>query len=711
MYILGNATNRPDSTSDPRNVTKNLTYQTYTSAAAGKVTTITLTSADGNRVTTFSYDTKGLLKQIDTPNPAGGVFSEYYTFNFLGDLQTFTDKRGTAVNYTYNKRRQKISDTGPGDGYTGNPDYSSAVTKYVYSNEGDLQYLVDPLGHTVKNTWSATGKLLSTQAGLQETAPNIYDTTNAITTVTNNYDVRDWLQNSVGPVNNQTTAFAYYNSGRVMTVTDPNSYATTFTYDANGRQTAVSDLPDGVTSRVVSQTYNARGQSDSASDALGKTTLFSYNAWGDRLSLKNRLGNTYTFAYEKNGLPNTQTTPLGYATAWAYNDRNLLKTLTKPSTQQTTYSYDTADRVSSLTEKLGSTQLGAVSFAYDANANRTTITENGVSITRTFDPSNRVKSYTDSRGNVIQYHYYANGLLKSITYPYPANRTVTYTYDSLNRLYQVTDWAGNITTFGWRADGLLSTITRPNFSTRSLTYDDAGHLKRIEERSPSGMMQTMLNYKLDAAGRIISTAQFPVPVSAPPALAAMTYDTDNRLATFGATPGTCTFDADGNLTSGPLGNAWDGTGGFGTYTFDQRNRLTANPGQTRVYDAENNLLSRTDATGTTYHVYAGGAMAQVLTREPPNGTKYYYVYGAGQLLYEISEGGSAPTGLIYYHFDHNGNTIALSNSTGQVVQRNEYSPYGQLTQASANYDTPFLFAGAFGVQTSGDGLLYMRVRY
>jgi len=104
-------------------------------------------------------------------------------------------------------------------------------------------------------------------------------------------------------------------------------------------------------------------------------------------------------------------------------------------------------------------------------------------------------------------------------------------------------------------------------------------------------------------------------------------------------------------------------------------------------------------------------MAQLLTREPPNGTKYYYVYGAGQLLYEISEGGSAPTGLIYYHFDHNGNTIALSNSTEQVVQRNEYSPYGQLTQASANYDTPFLFAGAFGVQTSGDGLLYMRARF
>ena len=710
VYNAGNVTNRPDSTSDPRGVTTQYTYET-TSAAAGKPTTVKLASADGNRTATCYYDSYGLLKELDTPNPAGGVFSELYTFNFLGDLQSFTDKNGNAFGFQYNKRRQKISDTGPGDGYTGNPDYTSAITQYVYSNEGDLQYLVDPLGHTIKNIWSATGKLISTQAGLQQTAPNTYDATNAITTVTNNYDVSDWLTSSVGPVNSQALDFTYYNSGRVLSLTDPNSYVTTFSYDANGQPVTATDSPDGSTSRSVSQTYNARGQSDSATDALGNQTLFTYNAWGDQLSLKNRLGNTYTFAYENNGLPNAQTTPLGFATGLAYNDRNLLKTLTKPSAQQTTYSYDAADRVSSLTEKQGATQLGSVSFGYDANTNATTVTEGGTTITRTFDPYNRVKSYTDSRGNVIQYHYYANGLLKSVTYPYPANRTVTYTYDSLNRPYQVTDWAGNVTTFTWRADGLLSMITRPNNSTRSLTYDNAGHLKRIEERDLAGMLHTLLNYQLDPAGRIKAKMQIPLPVAPSPALAAMTYDADNRLATFGGTPGTCAFDSDGNMTYGPLGNATDGTAGFGTYTFDQRNRLTANPGQTRSYDAENNLLSRTDASGTTYHVYSGGAMAQLLTREPPSGTKYYYVYGAGQLLYEISEGGPAPTGLINYHFDHNGNTIALSNNAGQIVQRNEYSPYGQLTQTSANYDTPFLFAGALGVQTSGDGLLYMRARF
>jgi len=62
VYNSGNLTNRPDSTSDPRGVTTKYTYEPATSAAAGKPTTITRTSAEGNRLTTCKYDTVGFLK-------------------------------------------------------------------------------------------------------------------------------------------------------------------------------------------------------------------------------------------------------------------------------------------------------------------------------------------------------------------------------------------------------------------------------------------------------------------------------------------------------------------------------------------------------------------------------------------------------------------------------------------------------------------------
>ena len=58
-----------------------------------------------------------------------------------------------------------------------------------------------------------------------------------------------------------------------------------------------------------------------------------------------------------------------------------------------------------------------------------------------------------------------------------------------------------------------------------------------------------------------------------------------------------------------------------------------------------------------------------------------------------------------------GSTIALTDSSGNVTERFEYSAYGTLTYRSAATDTPFLFNGQYGVQTDANGLLHMRARY
>ena len=65
----------------------------------------------------------------------------------------------------------------------------------------------------------------------------------------------------------------------------------------------------------------------------------------------------------------------------------------------------------------------------------------------------------------------------------------------------------------------------------------------------------------------------------------------------------------------------------------------------------------------------------------------------------------------YYHYDNVGSTIALSNNLGAVVDRISYGPYGTITYRQANFDTPYLFVGAHGVETDSNGLYYMRARY
>src|SRR5881396_320528 len=51
----------------------------------------------------------------------------------------------------------------------------------------------------------------------------------------------------------------------------------------------------------------------------------------------------------------------------------------------------------------------------------------------------RLTSYRDTDGNLIQYHSDANGNVTNIVYP--GGKNVYYAFDSLNRLTNVTDWA------------------------------------------------------------------------------------------------------------------------------------------------------------------------------------------------------------------------------------------------------------------------------
>ncbi len=164
---------------------------------------------------------------------------------------------------------------------------------------------------------------------------------------------------------------------------------------------------------------------------------------------------------------------------------------------------------------------------------------------------------------------------------------------------------------------------------------------------------------------------------------------------------------DGNLTSGPGTNNT-----FISYTYDARNRLVGTLSTASVtyrYDPAGHRTAITNgASVTTFVINPNAALSQVLMRIKP-GVTNYYIYGLG-LLYEITETASSTTTLTY-HYDYRGSTIALTDGTGNVTDRAEYSAYGSLTYRSGTSDTPFWFNGRYGVQTDANGLLCMRARY
>jgi RHS repeat-associated protein len=180
----------------------------------------------------------------------------------------------------------------------------------------------------------------------------------------------------------------------------------------------------------------------------------------------------------------------------------------------------------------------------------------------------------------------------------------------------------------------------------------------------------------------------------------MTFDAANRLATFNGQ--SVTHDLDGNMLAGPLPS----TRAMGNYTYDSRNRLTGAGGFAYRYNAEGNRVGLTSANETTtLTVDPQGALPKVLERVK-NGVRTRYVYGAG-LQYEVNDAGAAT----YYHYDQSGNTAALTNQAGAIIERVVYSPYGTIRYRQSNFDTPFLYGGFFGVMTDANGLIAMRARY
>jgi RHS repeat-associated protein len=256
----------------------------------------------------------------------------------------------------------------------------------------------------------------------------------------------------------------------------------------------------------------------------------------------------------------------------------------------------------------------------------------------------------------------------------------------------VTDWVERETRYEYDKNGRLISETRPNGTQMTRRYNVAGQLVQQVEKDNHGELINQFDFSYDAAGNILKEQKLPKPdsVSLPPVT--MTYSAANRLATYNGQA--VSFDADGNMVSGPL------SGEMANFSFDSQNRLVQAGSTSYRYDADN---QRIGVNQTSYLINSQLALSQVLVKEE-NGVKTFYVYGLG-LIGEEKDGEYRS-----YHFDFRGSTVALTDKTGKVVDRFQYGPYGELVKGDAAV-TPFLFNGKYGVMTDDNGLYYMRARF
>jgi RHS repeat-associated protein len=253
------------------------------------------------------------------------------------------------------------------------------------------------------------------------------------------------------------------------------------------------------------------------------------------------------------------------------------------------------------------------------------------------------------------YRYYDSGDIKSIT-DEKAQR-YEYIYDELHRL-----------------DGeLIYTSAGVNNRQNRYKYDVKGNLKsRFEANTTVSPTNYEYFYKKDQ----------------PHVLDYIKIDGAKR--SYG-------HDKSGNMTSGPnLGDGSDRTIIYGADGLPLS--VTAN-GQSSYfrYDAFGERAVKEGDNGTTYYISP--------LYEETNGVATMYVTAGGIRIAKVVGGD-----IKYLHQNHLGSTTLVTNSSGGIVEKTEYTPFGNIRPPGENLtSTPYNYTGQeYDPET---GLYYYHARY
>jgi RHS repeat-associated protein len=633
--------------------------------------------------TAFAYDGAGRV--VSATSPGSRVTSLAYDPRGLVTNTTYPD--GTFVSVGYDHRQRATNVTGP-----------SGSVSMSYDGNHNLMSRTDQLGRTTQFAYDGEDRPTSVNLPGGRSISMTYDASGRVVTATdpagrvrkNEYDAAGRLAKVLFPATNSQplVAYSYNPEGFVSAVTDGDGNVQRMGYDALGRVTSLTNAAGAVTQF----SYDQLGRLTNTVSPAGRITSVRHND-GTRTSVTTDANaNATTLTYDASGRLSSVTTQSGATTQYGYDSNGDLQRIVEPSGQQANLTYDSAGRVQSVSDP-----AGTVSYAYDSAGRLHTISEGTNTITRLYDALGRLTNYTDAFGNQIGYTYNLAGDLECLTYP--DGTQVRYEYNAAGQVAKITDWDGRVTTYTYNASGRMQSMQRPNGTSRTQTYWNSGRLKTAAESGPDAVYSW--NYAYGPTGLLTNEARLPS-LPAPPTQVpvAFSYGSDNRLSTVGGQ--SVNFDADGNMTLGPLGN----DGSLQAFGYDARNRLTNAGGISYAYDAENRRVSMTTAAGQTrFAIDSWSELDRVLVMRHPDESTTKFVHGPG-LLY--SRKGNE---VRFHHFDYRGSAVILTDGAGVVTDTFRYGSYGELISRTGTSQTPFQFVGQHGVQTDPSGLIHMRARY
>ncbi|MCP5469721.1 MAG: hypothetical protein H7A36_04355 [Chlamydiales bacterium] len=670
-------------------------------------------------ITRYTYDPLGNLTSITYPD--GGI--ELREYDPLGNITKQTDPMGYITTTTYNQRSQPlhiIHPNGIEESFTYNPNGTLASHTTV---NGPQKYTYDIFGNIVKTvdgdrvtsaTYSPFHKLSETDAmGI-------------------------------------TTHYTYDKTGRLLTQ-QCEEQITSYEYDSLGRQYRIHQDDETTT---LSFDYKDQLIEKRINDCFKEG--YTYDSFGNRTEVITCLGTSKT-EYNENNLPIKEIEPCGNITTYEYSyDTTVTRKITNPKGVITQEKYDPCARL-----VFQQTAEQVREKKYDLNGNLIEATENGVSHTWKYGPSNRLEQFVEAASKETNYLYDKMGRLQTTIKPdstklhrlydshgrlaryYGPDFDYTYSYNHNNHILQAGETKRTYDSYGNTIEEKLAngiSIRRsytPHGKKASLYLPDntvVYYTYRGPFLSRVSYQEYTHCYKRNLSGDPIQSQDTRI-----------TYDRNHRWKSFASPHFQANYDYDccGNLLS-------DGTN---SYTYDTLNRLISENGHTYAYDATHNRIQKDaqtcsfntlcqnkafiyDRNGNlisdgkhtyTYdsldrliafdeHRYTYDAFNRRMTRdETPFIWDDKQEIGTPFELRILGEGKGAEIGasiLLKLHgtcyiptHDHRGCLVALSDLNGNLVEDYKYTAFGE--ELTGHTLSPWRFAS----KRHDEDLVYFGRRY
>ncbi|MDD6832436.1 MAG: hypothetical protein PUE80_04660, partial [bacterium] len=453
---------------------------------------------------------------------------------------------------------------------------------------------------------------------------------------------------SEGNANASHIEYTYRADGNPLQVMLGGMISTTFEYDDYGRQTAINDPSAGRRER----TYDASGRIATETDARGKSVSYTYN---------------------KYGLPVSQTIDGVGTMEYAYDAHSNLTSMKENGNVMRTYSYDDYSRVTSMREgdfekKMDYVGKNVTNVAYLLNNSQicaeqhlntlgwlSAVNVNNVNVWRLIDENEKGLPTAIGCGALSQWLSYDSAgrvtgrKMRHTTQPFIQNVAYEYDYITGNMTQRCDSIYGHTEVFAYDSMNRLTAGGSDAYAydtKGNVTYRDGVGSYSYTSARPYAVNHVPFSTMIPQREQHIAfnALQMPDSISEGGAIATFTYGADLQRSTM-------TLTKDGTTTT------------------------------TRYYDGSLNTFTRTSGTGTAEKqvLYVGGD-----------------AYSAPAAL--VRDFGSADWQLRHIVRDNQGSIVAIADTAGNVLERNDYDPWGvlrnPLTQAPyAPADQPSLMLG------------------